>query len=169
VCSDCEKRVAGENTSEMVDERGRLRGTEPALPLDGISDGARERGALEFELHQNVLSAVAEQSIREVFVRLVGQNQDGSAAGAGIHFEERIEQGRAIGQAEIEQDGVERIGPQAVQSVREPIDRNKAGSAPVGPQAVLFNLEQGFAQKMLVFERVLYQQESEGFRIAHSE
>ena len=68
-----------ENAGERVDEGGCPSGARPALALDGVPDGARKRGALEFGLHQNVLSAFAQQAIREVFIRFVGQHQDGSA------------------------------------------------------------------------------------------
>ena len=69
----------------------------------------------------------------------------------------------AIGQAQIEQHSVEAIAAQAIQRVGELIHVHDAGGAPVAPLAVLFDLEQGFAQELFIFEIVLHQQELQGF------
>ena len=68
---------------EMVDERRCPRSTRPALALDGVADGTRQREAFQFGLHQNILRAFPQQSIGEVIVRLVRQNQNGSGTRAG--------------------------------------------------------------------------------------
>jgi hypothetical protein len=67
------------------------------LPLDGIADGAGERRAFQLGLHQDVLSSLAQQSIRKAFVRFVTEHQDGNSGRASAHLHERMQQGRAIG------------------------------------------------------------------------
>ena len=141
---DVEECVARENAGEIVDEGGRPRGPDPALALDGVADGARQRGALDFGLHQNVLRAFAEQSIREVFVRLVGQNQDGRARGAGATSRNESSSAGLSGRLRLSRTASNELATQAIQRVGQPIDGDDAGGAPVGPLAILFNFEQRF-------------------------
>ena len=102
------------------------------------------------------MRAFAKQPIGEVFILLIRQHDDGRAARAGIHFQEGIEQSRAIGQAEIEQDRVKPLPAQTVQRIGELFDMHDARGSPVAPLAVLFNLDQRLAQKLFVFEIVFY-------------
>ena len=107
-------------------------------------------------------------SIGEVIVRLVGQYEDGRRPGAVTHLLERMEERGAIGQAQVQENGVEVLTGQAIESVGKPIHGRYHGGAPVGPEAILFDFEQGVTEKLLVLKRIFDDQEPECFGIPHS-
>ncbi len=162
---DGEECVAGENAGEIVDQRGSPRGPDSTLALDSVTDGAGQRGALQFGLHQNVLSSFTQQSIREVFIRLVSQNQNGSDA---AHAATSRNESSSVGLS-----GRLRLSRTASNESRRKQSRASA-SRSTGTTAeerqlhhwrFLLDLEERFRDEPFVLEFVLYEQELEGFRL----
>ena len=75
--------------------------------------------------------------------------------------EERIEQGRAIGQAEVDEDDVECVAVQAVDGVRQLSHLHDARSPPIAPLAVFLDLYKSFLQQICIFQIVFDQQNFE--------
>ena len=94
----------------MVDERGCPSGARPALPLDGVTNSRAPAGRTPVptspERPGRLRAAIDSPGFHPPrrpepgWVRIPA---------AGAYIQERIQQRRAIGQAQIEKDGVERV------------------------------------------------------------